>query len=68
MFRYIVLIQRLVGRVISYWDQIGPIFPIIPMFLKDPIFCPIFRSIFLFYLYFIEKSREMLKIWVFCHT
>jgi hypothetical protein len=44
------------------WDRIRPIFPINPIFLKNPIICPIYRSFFLFYLYFVEKIGNAQKI------
>jgi len=36
------------------WGPIRPIFPLIPIFLKNPLFCSLFQLLFLFYLYFIE--------------
>ncbi|CAF4058701.1 unnamed protein product, partial [Rotaria sordida] len=68
IFGYINLAEQLFnsGKLISSspnihianiltWASIHPIFPIILIFLKNPLFCPIFRSKFLFYLYFNEK-------------
>jgi hypothetical protein len=46
---------------IMIWGPIRPIFPINPIILSDPIFCPIFRLIFLFYLYFNRKLENFQK-------
>jgi hypothetical protein len=44
------------------WGRIRPIFPMNPIFLKNPIICRIYRSVFLFYLYFVEKIGNAQKI------
>jgi len=61
----LIIIHAIVIRFrnpLNGWSRIRPIFPINPIFLKNPIICPIYCSFFLFYLYFVEKIGNDQKI------
>ncbi len=48
--------------LVYIWGRIRPIFPINPIYLQNPIICPIYRSLFLFYLYYAEKIGNSEKL------
>ena len=56
-FNMVCLGKALMGPPNEAWRAIRPIFPIKPIFLENPLFCPIFRY-FSYFTYITSKKVE----------